>query len=468
MSDSQAYEELTVTSDGITVVKRFEEDEFPVPAIAFEFTSEREEEVRVVLSDSVPEDIEVEDLGFHPEYGSEYWMIDDERITFERDFGAGETYTTVYGIRATGSDNVEAFLTEPAIEEVDPPLPGDDGSAEDVIPQSDDDIVKQAIAGGGEIPGLEESDDADDEVETLDLKDPNAASEPTAVAEGETETAAGASVEVSGDSLVAGIAAEIRQQNVSLDDVKLLRRAFEIAAQDGGTMAAKVEQMQRDVTNMRAYTNSLEEFLDENGTGEQLIGEFQQQLSEFNGELSSLESQLEANREQIEAMYGEVEGFDEELAAVSDDVESVWQEIDEVTDRVDTVSELVESASEEIASVSEDVDDVSEEVQSVSEEIESVTEDVKSVEDGVDSVTNEVESVADKVEEDIDDVSEQVESVHEDIERFDSAIEELQADIAELEEKATDDDVSEDIEALESELSDLRDWQEQIKATFGG
>ena len=468
MSDSQAYEELTVTSDGVTVVKRFEEDEFPVPAIAFEFTSEREEEVRVVLSDTVPEDIEVEDLGFHPEYGSEYWMIDDDRITFERDLSAGETYTTVYGIRATGSDNVEAFLTSPTIEEVDPPLPGAD-SSDDIVPQSGDDIVKQAISGGGEIPGLEESDgDADEEVETLDLKDPNAPDEQTAAPEGDTETPTEPPSEITGDSLVAAIAAEIRQQNVSLDDVKLLRRAFEIAEQDGGAMAAKVDQMQRDVTNLRAYTNSLEEFLDENGTGEQLIGEFQKQLSEFNGELSSLESELEANREQIEAMYGDVEGFDDELAAVSDDVESVWQEIDEVTDRVDTVSELVESASEEISSVSEDVEAVSEEVQSVSDEISSVTEDVQSVEDGVESVTNEVESVADKVDEDIDDVSTQVETVTEDIERFDSAIEELQTDIAELEEKATGDDVAEDVEALESELSDLKDWQEQIKATFGG
>jgi hypothetical protein len=65
MSDSQAYEEVTVTAEGVTVVKRFEEDEFPVPAIAFEFDSAREESVTVRMSDSVPEGIEVEDLGFH-------------------------------------------------------------------------------------------------------------------------------------------------------------------------------------------------------------------------------------------------------------------------------------------------------------------------------------------------------------------------------------------------------------------
>jgi len=176
MSDSQAYEEVTVTAEGVTVVKRFEEDEFPVPAIAFEFDSAREDSVTVRMSDSVPEGIEVEDLGFHPEYGSEFWTIDDDTITFERELEAGGSYTTVYGIRATGSDNVQQFLTEPAIEEVDPPLPeGETVDQGDVIPESDDDVVKDAIAGDGEIPGLEDEDEEDenDEDVTLELNDPN-------------------------------------------------------------------------------------------------------------------------------------------------------------------------------------------------------------------------------------------------------------------------------------------------------
>ena len=158
MSDSQAYEEVNVASDGVTVTKRFEEDEFPVPAIAFEFKSDRNEGVTVRLTDTVPDDIEVEDLGFHPEYGSEYWTIDDDVITFERDLDANSSYTTVYGIRATGSDDVQQFLAEPTLESVEPPLP-DDTEHEDVIPESGDDVVKEAIAGDGEIPGLEEEDD---------------------------------------------------------------------------------------------------------------------------------------------------------------------------------------------------------------------------------------------------------------------------------------------------------------------
>ena len=137
MSDSQAYEEVTISSDGVAVVKRFEDEEFPVPAIAFDFKSDRDEPVTVTMCDTVPDGIEVEDLGFHPEYGSEFWTIDDETITFEREMEAEESYTTVYGIRATGSDDVRQFLTEPTLESVEPPLPEDESNeTEDILAEA--------------------------------------------------------------------------------------------------------------------------------------------------------------------------------------------------------------------------------------------------------------------------------------------------------------------------------------------
>ncbi len=86
MSNSQAYDEVTVAADGVTVTKRFEADEFPVPAIAFNLTSRRSVPVTVRLVDTVPDDVAVEDLGFHPEYGSDYWVDNDYPTTDEASF----------------------------------------------------------------------------------------------------------------------------------------------------------------------------------------------------------------------------------------------------------------------------------------------------------------------------------------------------------------------------------------------
>jgi uncharacterized coiled-coil DUF342 family protein len=434
MSDSQAYEEVTVGSDGVTVTKRFEEDEFPVPAIAFEFESNRDEAVTVRLTDTVPDDIEVEDLGFHPEYGSEYWTIDDDIITFERELGANASYTTVYGIRATGSDDIEQFLVEPTIESVDPPLP-DDEDHSDVIPESSDNVVKDAIAGDGEIPGLEEEEDGqdgadeDDDV-TLDLKDPNepeaeqdtseAESDEETESESETEqededTESTGEVEVQGDSLISAMATEIRQNNVSADDVKLLRQAFEIAAEEGGSTAAKIEQIQSDIADLRAYTSSLEEFLDENGTGQEMLEEFETQIEQFDSQLADLESQLQSN-------------------------------------------------SDRLSNVDEEVDSIGEQVDSVSSEVTSLSDDVSELDDDISSVDREVDGLGNQVDEMDEDLSE-FESTLDDLE---TSVSDVEGRVDEVEEQVTNGDVAEQIDDIEEDIEDLREWQEQIKSTFGG
>jgi len=408
MSDSQAYEEVTVTVEGVTVVKRFEEDEFPVPAIAFEFDSAREEAVTVRMSDSVPEGIEVEDLGFHPEYGSEFWTIDDDTITFERELEAGGSYTTVYGIRATGSDNVKQFLTEPVIEEVEPPLPeGESVDEGDVIPESDDDVVKDAITGDGEIPGLEDEDEDEDEGEdvTLELNDPN--NEGQAEAGGSAD-GDGNTVALENGSLAGALATEIREQNVSGEDLKLLRRALDVAAKNDGVNEARIEQLQSDISDLRAYTGALEEFLEENGTGDEMIREFKTELESFDDRLNSVQSEIESNSEQVES-----------------------------------IGETVSQVDEEMDSLDETVSQVDEEVNSLGEEVQSVSGEMDSVKDEVDSVSGHLDEL-------------------------DSSIDGIEAEIDELEGKITDGDIASQVDEIQEQLDDLQAWQEQIKETFGG
>lgn len=452
MSDSQAYDTVQVSSDGVTVTKRFEADEFPVPAIAFEFESERDESVLVKLIDAVPEGVEVEDLGFHPEYGSEFWTIENESISFERDMEAGASYTTVYGIRAADTDNIEQFLDDPTLERVEPPLPDDGG---DLIRGSGDNVIKDAIAGDGEIPGLDDEDEesedesAEEDVGTLDLKDPNTERETRQTTDsggssddsgsgaatddsagGSTaDSAGGAATDDSGggvgtddsagvsvdESVVSALAEEIRQGAVSAEDVKLLRRAFEVAGQEGGTINAQIRQIQTDIADLRAYTGSLEEFLAENGTGKQLIEEFEGQLDSFRDQLDSFEGQLD----ELEAEFG----------TVRDDVGAVQTEMNTVSEEVETVSEEVDSVGEEVDSVGEEVDSVGEELDQFGEDIETVTADMDSLE---------------------------------------ATIADIEGEIEEIREEMTDADVGERVDSMEADIKDLKSWQKQIKQTFGG
>jgi len=356
MSDSQAYEAITVASDGVTVTKRFEADEFPVPAIAFNVVSQRSETVSLQLVDTVPDDVAVEDLGFHPEYGSEFWDINDDKITFEKEIEPDSDYTTVYGIRATGTDDVEKFLTEPEIASVDPPLDEDESD----LVGSDDNAVKDVIAGDSDsVPGLE--DDEDEDIETLNLKDPNseggAEPEPETDDDSEAEGAAEATdetVEPATGNVVAAMANEIRQNNVSAQDVKLLKRALDAVSQDsdpeGGVNTARINRIQNDIADLRAYTDALEEFLAENGTGDEVIEEFNERLDTFEAELSSFEDEIESAKSAAQAAT-------EEIDDIGSDVDSLENGLGDVQGAVDAIESDIDSLEGDIEDVREEIGD---------------------------------------------------------------------------------------------------------------
>ncbi|SEN84868.1 hypothetical protein SAMN05216388_1005194 [Halorientalis persicus] len=405
MSESQNYEEVTVTSNGVTVIKTFEADAFPVPAIAFRINSDRTEAVTVRLVDDVPENVAVEDLGFHPEYGSEYWTIEDDEITFEREIEAEEQYTTVYGIRATGTDNVEQFLTEPEIAEVDPPLEDEDG----VVGGSGSDVVRDVISGNADsVPGLDDEEE-DEDIGTLDLTDPNAeeaeadpeavdlvdegddedeteeedeteaedtddedeaeevdeteAEEQEADTEAETEDAeeatevesdTGGSLDV--ESVASALATEIEEGEVDDDDLEVLRSELEIESGGGtgGAVEARIEKLQSDVTELDAYVDALEEFLEENGTGQDLIEGLQDDVATLEDQLGGLEDDIEDNSQQVASLEDSVEGIQGDLQSLKGDVKDVDDDIDAIQGSIDDLEDELDDIDE----VDDRVDDI--------------------------------------------------------------------------------------------------------------
>jgi len=385
MSDSQQYEKVSVSSDGVTVDKRFEEDEFPVPAIAFEIQSARSETVTVTIVDEVPEDVAVEDLGFHPEYGSEYWTIDEEQITFEREIEAGAEYTTVYGIRATGTDNVEQFLTQPRIERVDPPL-DDGGDGGGVVDEQGSDVVRDVISGDSDaVPGLDDEDDEEGEdVGTLDLKDPNEPNETSSGGGDSSSESSGSSgdgvalEDADVDTLVGALAAEIRNQNVDADDVKLLRKAFDLADDNGGSVDARIQHLQTEVSDLLAYTGALEEFLDENGTGEEIIDEFRDQVESFESELEEVREMTSGHDESLSNVESTVEEVESSMDSLQSDMDEVLSDIEAVQSDVENVEESVESVEGEVDDLEAQIGDIDvEEVKSDIDDIHDEIEELK-------------------------------------------------------------------------------------------
>jgi archaellum component FlaC len=413
MTDADPEETLTVTGDDVTVEKSFEPDDFPVPAIAFTIRSERDTTVSVRLVDTVPDDVAPENIGFHPKYGAEFWDVEDGRIVFQRDLAPGEEYTTVYGLRGGDADIAAKFMSEPSLESVDPPISvADDGgdvdtaldAAEigDVTPPEGDTAelaVSDETAGSTngsvddtEVLGIDDATaatelagDIDRDVPETDrpAPDDDPADDPTEGAEdthsesddrtdepgSDEETPSEESTERSDtepgdatersehDSLVSGLAAEIREGNVEDDDLMELRDALglDIAS---ASVEARVEHLQSKVSDLEAYTDALEAFLDEEGDAQTLIAEARDGYDEMDERIDELETGLEEIRSDIDERLDDIdEQIDETIDA---ELEEIQSELERVEGQIETESDARSELESEVEELSTDLAEVAE------------------------------------------------------------------------------------------------------------
>src|SRR6056297_2259059 len=173
MSDfTEGNEVVTSSSSGVTVDKSFDGDGFAVPAIKFEIRSRRDEPVSVRITDRVPEDFPMDNVGFHPNFENDNWTAyKDHRVQFERTLEPSEDLVTVYGIRISDREEADRFLRPPMVDAVaasedreandDPQV--EDNTITDIVSEDSSQVVRDVIAGESDLPGLGEETDAPDD-----------------------------------------------------------------------------------------------------------------------------------------------------------------------------------------------------------------------------------------------------------------------------------------------------------------
>lgn len=489
---------VTVRAGSVAVEKSFEPDEFPVPAIAFVVRSESEAGGRVRVVDDLPEGVGPEDVGFHPDYGEEYWTVEEERIVFEREFDPEEEYTTVYGLRDDDLETVERFLEEPLVEsetDADPDSDSDSdsnpGEEFDDVLGDDEQVVRDVLSGAVDtIPGLED----DDEIEPLDLETPavpadaadandengevgteaGAGEEDASLdlggSDGAADTegaAAGASEFTAGDvlpdsagaageaggrdedgeagsapgddpdavpadgSVAAALVEELRAGTVDESVERALRSELGADASDagsdgdgdadGGSTDARIRHLQSEVADLRAYTDALESFLDENGDAHRLLADLRGEISDLSARIDGVGERVTAVDDRLDAVDERVAGLDDRLAAATDDVAAV-------DDRVDDFERTTDALDERGDDLAERIDDVDGRLADLRSEA-AAAETLSSATDRIDDVDDRLEDLAEDVA-GLDDLDDDLEDVAADVrERLD----EIEADIVEIE-----------------------------------
>jgi archaellum component FlaC len=367
MSDPDELER-TVVEEGISLTKSYETDEFPVPTVDFHLRSERDDGAMVRVVDAIPDGVPSEDLGFHPDYGGDDWMIEGDSAVFERHVGPGEEHRTIYGVR-TDDHDPERFMTDPTIDvsglgdgapteaagesasaatESDEPTaaPGRDSSQ----------AARDVIAGDRDVAGL----DGDDTTEAVDISGTEPAATDRAEAgatTGGTGAATGEQASGGADSGVpegevgAALATELRNGDLSQADRELLAEELDT---DGPSGEVRLTHLQSRISDLEAYTDALEEFIDENGPARQLIEDLTQQVETIEDELDDLDERTSANERAIERLTSDVETNAEDIDALDTGIADVEAEIEGTQESVADLRadiEAIEEWRERISSV---------------------------------------------------------------------------------------------------------------------
>lgn len=453
---------VLVEGDGIEIEKTFEPDDFPVPAIAFAITSDRDEPVLVRLVDEVPHDIPAEDIGFHPKYGAEYWSVDGDTIVFEREFDAGEEYTTVYGLRARDTNRIERFLGEPELDDVEPTQEDASQAIRDVIGEID--LSNDSEDATGELDAQTSSDDLESAVASVDsgpdfdttvssgdvgmdvdravssvTEESGSEAEGTGGPDLNAETSPGAGVDTTeGDGDAAGtepvpgasavedvasvLAAEIREGRVSDRDLQAIRQALDV--EQSGSDVARIDRLQRDVSDLQAYTDALEAFLDEEGDAQTLLRDLQ-------SDIDGIEDRLQTVDSRTDTAIDRAENADERVAGVEDSLVSVTADMNRLDDRVGSIESEYEVLEEELSALRADADSTDDRVDRIENNVErledtlgDVDAETDAVDERLDSVEEDLEGVR-SVEARIEDLEDRLEGAHEDLEELSEMREQL-------------------------------------------
>jgi chromosome segregation ATPase len=473
MSEADAQEGTPITLEGVTVEKTYEMDEFPVPAVMFVIESERDDPATIRLTDPLPPGVSTDDVGLHPNYGEESLSIEGDHVALERELEPGEEFTAVYGLREVDEDDLASAPTTPEDVEATPALDEAESSSQ---------IVRDVIEGAGE--------EEDEEVESLELRDPDeeAATEASAETGPSTDTEPSTAPEADtdielergtespeadddldaaitradeaepaaiGEGIASALAAELRAGRVDDDDLELLRDELEFGS---GSDQARIQRLQTEMSDLQAYTDALEEFLDENGPARQLLSDLQSQVEHLESTLGRTTERVEAHDETVddlESTVGSVESELHEFGETLEDHDEALEEFREFEETLESHDEPLEELREQAAAATDVADDLREDLEMVESRVE---EQVADVETTVQGVEDRIGSVEDGVSDALDDVDE----LREDFETLDTEV----GEVDEVDDRV--DDLEETVEDMSEDLEEVADIQQRLQSVFGG
>jgi archaellum component FlaC len=317
-------------------------------------------------------------------------------------------------------------------------------------------------AGGAAEPG----DEFEVEAETTDA----------AATDGETDVAAAEESDPTTDDrptaasgaaaggLAAALAAEIRSGDVAEEDLAVLKEELDV----GGvprSVDVRIRRLQSQVDDLDAYAGALEEFLDEEGTGQELIDGFRADVTDLSETVADIESSVADGSEAREDLRAEVDDVRDSVESVRERVDEVETTLADTEERVAAVESHVETVDERVADVAGRTDAAHGRLDEVAGTLDDHTEWLEYVEGSLEETDGRLDEVAATAE----GTAESVASLDEEMGDVRNDVADVDAGVAAVEEQ-----VDTELQALREEVADIRaeleeveDFRDRLSDAFG-
>ncbi|WP_227376669.1 hypothetical protein [Haladaptatus halobius] len=96
--------------------------------------------------------------------------------------------------------------------------------------------------------------------------------------------------------VAAALADEIRAGEVNDADLTLIQRELDLDTPESTNV--RIRHLQSRVDDLAAYTEALEEFIDDNGTAQSIIEEVENEVEAVRGELGAMNDDIESTKDE--------------------------------------------------------------------------------------------------------------------------------------------------------------------------
>lgn len=353
---------MTISAGDFTIRKAISPYQDDVVKVGFTIDSVADEPVHLRLADQLPEEVEMDSVGFHPEYDPDGWTVGDgQTVIYETVVGPGDSRETVYGARVASAAELEPFAIEPSLA-IDTDMEGhapSNGSDDGLVFADDSpDAEPSASEGDSTVAEGDESAETDGAPTSFD---PDAEAADDLATNGDGSRSIGSSGTVGTDDAPAsesdedaGIAGspeppesvideflgELRRRELTADERDLLHE--ELALEPAASEAVRLDHVQATVDDLVAYRDALEGFIDEQGPAETILDELRSSIADHTEAISRLEASVddlrgrlgtleETQADDSEAIQDRVSSVEAELSAellaLDDDVETMHAEL---------------------------------------------------------------------------------------------------------------------------------------------